>query len=126
MSPRLKVAPRASKTLKLASPAQWLESGAATACFADPEAPPLCQHPGCWHVATHRGLRPSDFLCVLPYASLAIIREGEVLAVGEFSPAALEMILGAYEAQITGGRVSFPRQRREHPLVAWRDSAHGG
>ena len=28
------------------------------------------------------------------------------------------MILGAYEAEITGGRVEFPMQRREHPLVA--------
>ena len=35
--------------------------------------------------------------------------------------AALEMILGAYEAEITGGRVAFPMQRRAHPLVAWRE-----
>ncbi len=28
--------------------------------------------------------------------------------------------LGAYEAEITGGRVAFPMQRREHPLIAWR------
>ena len=40
--------------------------------------------------------------------------------------AALEMILGAYEAQITGGRVPFPMQRREHPLIAWREDAHRG
>ncbi len=35
--------------------------------------------------------------------------------------AALEMILGAYESQITGGRVPFPMQRRRHPLVAWQE-----
>ena len=40
--------------------------------------------------------------------------------------AALEMILGAYEAQITGGRVPFPMQRRGHPLIAWREDAHRG
>lgn len=34
--------------------------------------------------------------------------------------AALEMILGAYESQITGRRVTFPMQRR-HPLVAWKE-----
>ena len=30
--------------------------------------------------------------------------------------AALEMILGAYESQLSGGRVSFPIANREHPL----------
>ena len=34
--------------------------------------------------------------------------------------AALEMILGAYESQITGARVSMPMPRR-HPLVAWKE-----
>ena len=38
--------------------------------------------------------------------------------------AALEMILGAYEAQITQGRVQFPMQR-QHPLVAWQQGAYG-
>ena len=38
--------------------------------------------------------------------------------------AALEMILGAYEAQITKGRVQFPMQR-QHPLVAWQQGAYG-
>ena len=32
--------------------------------------------------------------------------------------AALEMILGAYESQLTGKRVSFPMENREHPLAA--------
>ena len=34
--------------------------------------------------------------------------------------AALEMILGAYESQITGARVGMPMTRR-HPLVAWKE-----
>ena len=34
--------------------------------------------------------------------------------------AALEMILGAYEAQISGARVAMPMARREHPLDAWQ------
>lgn len=34
--------------------------------------------------------------------------------------AALEMILGSYESQITGARVHMPMSRREHPLSAWR------
>jgi len=38
--------------------------------------------------------------------------------------AALEMILGAYEAQITGRRVHFPLQRR-HPLLAWGEGFYG-
>ena len=33
--------------------------------------------------------------------------------------AALEMVLGAYESQITGARVPLPMPRR-HPLVAWQ------
>ena len=33
--------------------------------------------------------------------------------------AALEMILGTYEAQVTGARVRVPLIHREHPLVAW-------
>ena len=44
----------------------------------------------------------------------------EPLSSARDAVAALEMILGAYEAEITGGRVKFPMQRREHPLVAWR------
>lgn len=43
----------------------------------------------------------------------------EPLSSARDAVAALEMILGAYEAEITGGRVEFPMQRREHPLVAW-------
>ena len=38
--------------------------------------------------------------------------------------AALEMILGAYESQITGARVGIPMADREHPLVAFRESRH--
>ncbi len=33
--------------------------------------------------------------------------------------AALEMIHGAYEAQITGARVRMPMAQRQHPLLAW-------
>jgi predicted dehydrogenase len=36
--------------------------------------------------------------------------------------AALEMILGAYESQITGARVHLPMSRR-HPLEAWKEAA---
>ncbi|MBI2505705.1 MAG: Gfo/Idh/MocA family oxidoreductase [Candidatus Latescibacteria bacterium] len=34
--------------------------------------------------------------------------------------AALEMILGAYESQITGQRVHFTMPRRRHPLEVWK------
>ena len=34
----------------------------------------------------------------------------------EDAVAALEMILGAYESQLSGQRVSFPIANREHPL----------
>ncbi len=33
--------------------------------------------------------------------------------------AALEMILGTYESQITGGRVNMPMANRQHPLVSF-------
>ena len=45
----------------------------------------------------------------------------EPLSSARDAVAALEMILGAYEAEIRGGRVAFPMQRREHPLVAWQE-----
>jgi len=31
--------------------------------------------------------------------------------------ATLEMIVGAYQAQLTGARVSFPMENRQHPLT---------
>ena len=40
--------------------------------------------------------------------------------------AALEMILGAYESQITGARVSMPMSQRRHPLIAWQEGHYGG
>ncbi|NKB70144.1 MAG: hypothetical protein GKR89_23975 [Candidatus Latescibacteria bacterium] len=40
--------------------------------------------------------------------------------------AALEMILGAYQAQISGARVAFPMQQRRHPLQVWQEGEHGG
>ena len=39
---------------------------------------------------------------------------------------ALEMILGAYEAQITGSRVAFPMVNRHHPLLAWKEGHYDG
>ena len=35
--------------------------------------------------------------------------------------AALEMILGTYESQITKSRVQFPMRQRRHPLAYWRE-----
>ena len=48
----------------------------------------------------------------------AIEEEREPLSSARDAVAALEMILGAYESQITGARVKLPMQRR-HPLIAW-------
>jgi predicted dehydrogenase len=42
---------------------------------------------------------------------------------GRDATAALEMILGAYESQITGARVMFPMKKRVHPLEGFRESA---
>lgn len=50
--------------------------------------------------------------------------EREPISSAADAVAALEMILGAYEAQITGGRVRFPLQR-QHPLVAWEEGVYG-
>lgn len=44
----------------------------------------------------------------------------EPLSSGRAAVAALEMILGAYESQITGARVSFPMKNRKHPLEIYR------
>ncbi len=59
----------------------------------DGDAGPICQYPGCWLVATHRGPLPSGFLHILPWEPLAIMREGKVIAVGKFSPEVMETIL---------------------------------
>ena len=41
---------------------------------------------------------------------------GNRFSAAEDAVAALEMILGAYESQLSGGRVPFPIANREHPL----------
>ncbi len=50
----------------------------------------------------------------------AIETDREPVSSARSAVAALEMILGSYEAQITGGRVALPMQRR-HPLIAWKE-----
>ena len=51
----------------------------------------------------------------------AVEQDREPVSSARDAVAALEMILGAYESQISGGRVAMPMARREHPLVAWRE-----
>ena len=46
----------------------------------------------------------------------AIENDREPISSGRAAVAALEMILGAYESQITGKRVAFPMEDRSHPL----------
>ena len=46
----------------------------------------------------------------------AIENDRKPISAAEDAVAALEMILGAYESQLTGQRVSFPIANREHPL----------
>ena len=50
----------------------------------------------------------------------AIEQDREPVSSARDAVAALEMILGAYEAQISGARVAMPMARREHPLDAWQ------
>ncbi len=52
----------------------------------------------------------------------SIENDREPISSGRAAVAALEMILGAYESQITGGRVTFPMENRRHPLERFRDS----
>ena len=52
----------------------------------------------------------------------AIEKDRAPLSSARDAVAALEMILGAYESQITGGRVPFPMQNRKHPLEQLRRS----
>jgi predicted dehydrogenase len=47
----------------------------------------------------------------------AIEEDREPLSSAAGAVAALEMILGAYESQLTGARVQFPMKNREHPLA---------
>ena len=54
----------------------------------------------------------------------AVENDREPISSARDAVAALEMILGAYEAQITGARVHFPLQRR-HPLLAWGEGFYG-
>ena len=51
----------------------------------------------------------------------AVEQDREPVSSARDAVGALEMILGAYESQISGGRVAMPMARREHPLVAWRE-----
>ena len=53
----------------------------------------------------------------------AVENDREPLSGARDAVAALEMILGAYESQITGARVSFPMKNRKHPLEQLRRSA---
>ena len=46
----------------------------------------------------------------------AIENDGKPVSSAEDAVAALEMIVGAYESQLTGARVKFPIENREHPL----------
>jgi predicted dehydrogenase len=50
----------------------------------------------------------------------AIEEDREPLSGARDAVAALEMILGAYESQITGARVAFPMADRRHPLERLR------
>jgi predicted dehydrogenase len=50
----------------------------------------------------------------------AIENDRKPLSSGQDAVAALEMILGTYESQITGERVSFPMENRKHPLEQFR------
>jgi predicted dehydrogenase len=60
--------------------------------------------------------------------SLAIVdlidaaeNDREPISSGRAAVAALEMILGTYESQITGARVLFPMKNRKHPLERFRE-----
>ena len=46
----------------------------------------------------------------------AIENDRKPISAASDAVAALEMILGAYESQLSGGRVTFPIENREHPL----------
>ena len=48
----------------------------------------------------------------------AIENDRKPISSAEDAVAALEMILCAYESQLTGGRVNFPMEKREHPLAS--------
>jgi len=50
----------------------------------------------------------------------AIENDQEPISSGRAAVAALEMIMGAYESQITGKRVMFPMENRTHPLERFR------
>ncbi len=51
----------------------------------------------------------------------AIEEDREPVSSARSAVAALEMILGTYESQITGGRVHIPMVSRVHPLLAWQE-----
>lgn len=55
-----------------------------------------------------------------------IEQDREPISSARSAVAALEMILGTYESQITGARVAMPMRRRDHPLLAWQGSAGKG
>ena len=47
----------------------------------------------------------------------AIEQNRKPLSSASEAVAALEMVIGAYQAQLTKSRVSFPMENRQHPLT---------
>jgi predicted dehydrogenase len=51
----------------------------------------------------------------------SVEQDREPVSSARSAVAALEMIHGVYESQITGSRVAVPLLRRDHPLLAWQE-----
>ena len=65
-------------------------------------------------------------MCSSDLLIAAVEEDRQPLSSARDARAALEMILGAYEAQITGARVALPMPNRQHPLLAWKEGYYVG
>lgn len=75
-----------------------------------------------WDELKDTSLHAGNQLAILDLIE-AIEQDREPLSGAADALAALEMILGAYESQITGRRVSIPLEQREHPLERWTEES---
>jgi len=66
--------------------------------------------------ASQNSLDHGNHLAIIDLIA-AIEQDRKPLSSASDAVAALEMIVGAYQAQLTGARVSFPMENRQHPLA---------
>lgn len=111
-------------------------SDLASPVYYSPRAYPLPDTPNEWQrleppvvpVPVGRSKQHSGNQWLVRDLLAAVEEDRQPHASGEDARGALEMVLGAYESHLRGGRVRLPLVRRDHPLARWAadDAAKAG